>query len=181
MKSAVSVNRYQWVLLMLLALCGLQNACADEYEPENTENWAVNSAWVKELPILEQEVVLVSLGLAVSTHVDTKLIPAVKSRRDMQWVLKVAGTSNAMLVPLATNSPQIRAFYESRSKVYLDAINGKIDADEFERVMAEITRKMEQYTARISKEQIDQVRRKYRARLLDTETALIAFSKLRVQ
>jgi len=164
--------------LVFLMLALMQTALASDVPPEDSENWPVNSAWVKELPSLDQQIVLVSLGLGMSTHVDTKLIPTIKSKSDMQWVLKVAGTSNVMLAGLATRSEELRAIFDQRSKVYLEVINGRMGADEFEREMALINIKIEKTTANIAPQQIAQVRRQYRSRLRSTETALIAFAKL---
>ena len=62
--------------------------------------------------------------------------------------------------------------------VYLEVINGRIGADEFERKMALINIKIEKATANITPQQIAQVRSQYRSRLRGTETALIAFAKL---
>ncbi|KAB7628900.1 hypothetical protein [Stenotrophomonas rhizophila] len=174
-----AVQRNCMVLVFLLL--ALVPTAKGSDEPENSENWAVTSAWVKELPTLEQQIVLVSLGLGMSAHVDTKLIPAVKSKSDMQWVLKVAGTSNVMLSGLATRAVEVRAFFDDRSKVYLDVMNGRIDADVFEQEMAKINVRIEQATAHITPQEIAQVRSKYRVRLQDTETTLIAYAKLRVR
>ncbi len=167
-----------WMMLFLLISALMQTAVASDAPPEDSENWPVNSAWVKELPALDQQIVLVSLGLGMSIHVDTKLIPAVKSKRDMQWVLKVAGTSNVMLAGLATRSEALRAIFDERSKVYLEVINGRMGVDEFERKMALINIRIEKTTANITPQQIAQVRSQYRSRLRGTETALIAFAKL---
>lgn len=167
-----------WMMLFLLMSAFVQTAMASDAPPEDSENWPVNSAWVKELPALDQQIVLVSLGLGMSTHVETKLIPAVKSKSDMQWVLKVAGTSNVMLAGLATRSEELRAIFDERSKVYLEVINGRMGADEFERKMAQINLKIEKATADITPQQIAQARSQYRSRLHGTETALIAFAKL---
>lgn len=167
-----------WMMLLLMMLAFTQTAMASDVPPEDSENWPVNSAWVKELPSLDQKIVLVSLGLGVSTHVDTKLIPAVKSKSDMQWVLKVSGTSNVMLAGLATRNEELRAILDERSKVYLEVINGRMGADEFERKMAVVNAKIENNTANIPPQQIAQVRSQYRSRLRDTEIALIAFAKL---
>ncbi|WP_447592553.1 hypothetical protein [Stenotrophomonas rhizophila] len=164
---------------MLLVL--MQAAVASDDAPENFENWAVNSAWVKELPALQQQIVLISLGLGVSTHIDSELIPAIKSKNDMQWILKVAATSNVMLARLATRSEGFRSIFDERSKIYLQAINGRIDANEFEREMANINLKIERATEQITPQQVAQVRSQYRARLQDTEMALIAFAKLRAE
>lgn len=173
--------RCKWVMVCLMLLALMQAAVASDGAPENSENWAVNSAWVKELPTLQQQIVLISLGLRVSTHIDSALIPAIKSKNDMQWVLKVAGTSNVMLARLATHSEGLRSIFDERSKIYLEAITGRIDADEFEREMANINLKIEKTTQQITPQQIAQVRSQYRARLQDTETALIAFAKLRAE
>lgn len=170
-----------WLMLFLMMSAFTQAVMASDVPPEDSENWPVNSAWVKELPSLDQQIVLVSLGLGMSTHVDTKLIPAIKSKSDMQWVLKVAGTSNVMLAGLATRSEELRAIFDERSKVYLEVINGRMGADEFERRMAVINVKIEKATAKITPQQIAQVRSQYRSRLHDTETALIAFAKLRAK
>ncbi|HIE5096395.1 hypothetical protein N5D45_06785 [Stenotrophomonas sp. GD03819] len=166
------------MVLFIVIFALMQTAIASDVPPEDSENWPVNSAWVKELPALDQQIVLVSLGLGMSTHVDTKLIPAIKSKSDMQWVWKVAGTSNVMLAGLATRSEALRAIFDERSKVYLEVINGRIGADEFERKMALINIKIEKATASITPQQIAQVRSQYRSRLRSTETALIAFAKL---
>ncbi|MBB1135730.1 hypothetical protein I5U11_22610 [Stenotrophomonas maltophilia] len=177
----MSTFQRNFVFLVFLMFALTQGAIASDVPPEDSENWAVNSAWVKELPALDQQIVLVSLGLGMSTHVDTRLIPAVKSKSDMQWVLKVAGTSNVMLAGLATRSEEMRAIFDERSKVYLEVINGRMGADEFERKMAQISLKIEKATADITPQQIAQVRSQYRSRLYDTETALIAFAKLRAR
>lgn len=169
------------VMFFLMMSAFLPKALASNDQPENSENWAVNSAWVKELPALDQQIVLVSLGLGVSTHVDTRLIPAIKSKSDMQWVLKVAGTSNVMLAGLATRSAELRAIFDERAQVYLEVINGRMGADDFERRMALINVKIQNTTADITPQQITQVRSQYRSRLQDTETGLIAFAKLRVK
>ncbi|WP_242876455.1 hypothetical protein [Stenotrophomonas maltophilia] len=174
----MSTFQRNFVFLVFLMFALTQGAMASDAPPEDSENWPVNSAWVKELPSLDQQIVLVSLGLGMSTHVDTKLIPAVKSKSDMQWVLKVAGTSNVMLAGLATHSEELRAIFDERSKVYLEVINGRMGADEFERKMAQINLKIEKATADITPQQIAQVRSQYRSRLHNTETALIAFAKL---
>ncbi len=174
----MSTFQRNFVFLVFLMFALTQGAMASDAPPEDSENWPVNSAWVKELPSLDQQIVLVSLGLGMSTHVETKMIPAVKSKSDMQWVLKVAGTSNVMLAGLATRSEELRAIFDERSKVYLEVINGRMGADEFERKMAQINLKIEKATADITPQQIAQVRSQYRSRLHNTETALIAFAKL---
>lgn len=174
----MSTFQRNFVFLVFLMFALTQGAMASDAPPEDSENWPVNSAWVKELPSLDQQIVLVSLGLGMSSHVETQMIPAVKSKSDMQWVLKVAGTSNVMLAGLATRSEELRAIFDERSKVYLEVINGRMGADEFERKMAQVNLKIEKATADITPQQIAQVRSQYRSRLHNTETALIAFAKL---
>ncbi|WP_459003186.1 hypothetical protein [Stenotrophomonas sp. PSU_St103] len=174
----MSTFQRNFMVLVILMFALMQTAMASDVPPQDSENWPANSAWVKELPALDQKIVLVSLGLGMSAHVDTKLIPAVKSKSDMQWVLKVAGTSNVMLAGLATRSEELRAILDERSEVYLEVINGRMGADEFERRMALINLKIEKATAHVTPQQIAQVRSQYRSRLHDTETALIAFAKL---
>lgn len=164
--------------MLALALLPVWSATASPY-PENTENWAVNSAWIKELPRDEQTIVLVTLALELSTHADQTLLPAVKDPAGMRWVLKVSGNGNHMLMDIATRSDTLRAIFRDKADAYLNVINGRMSADAFSQTMDAINTRIDVATTNITAQDIARVRAAYRTRIAETETTLIAYAKLR--
>jgi hypothetical protein len=93
-------------LFGLLPLLTTATAVAD------TEDWAVNSAWVKELASREQSAVLFMLRGGVNKHVTEKIAPGAQNDPlTFYWMLKFQATSSFMLSELATKNPDMRKFF----------------------------------------------------------------------
>lgn len=146
---------------------------------EDVANWAVISGWVKELPEGEQTIVLVLLALGLDQHLNQKLLPVVKDRAGFSWAMKVVGNGNNMLQGVATRSPQMRQLLQEKADLYLEVINIRIGADDFEIASNAINKRIMDSTEHVQKIEIDRVRAAYRSRIAETETALIAYAVVR--
>ncbi len=166
-------------IALVLPVAGTAAAAQPAVYPEDTENWAVTSSWVKELPKEDQVIVLMSLALGFSGHVDSVLVPAAADSKGLNWVMKVSGTGNHMLMGLASKSDEMRQFFKGKADAHLEMIRGKMDPDEFDRTINQINGEIIRFTDYVDVQDIQRVRAAYRTRLERTESSLIAYAKLR--
>lgn len=140
------------------------------------ENWAVNSAWVKELTQREQAAVLYMLRGTINQHINERVLPsAMKSPQDWVWMLKLQATASFMQSELSTKNPDMRKFFLE----YADRLKYTINTGDTKNYLADgewANTVMRGYLSELGRGQLEAVTRQYAKRLKDTGTALIAFS-----
>ncbi len=160
-------------------ICIAAKPTSDAMYPVDTANWAITSAWIKELPKDDQIIVLILLSLAIDNHVSQVLIPHIESPEGALWVMKTSGNGSNMLMGLATKSNELRQMLKEKADAHLELINKRISPNEFDRINNDANKRIMEFSEYVKPEDIARVRTAYRGRLYETETTLIAYAKMR--
>jgi hypothetical protein len=164
--------------LMLVPVAAKASAQPD-YVPENSEGWAVKSAWVTVLDREEQTVVILLLRSQLNDDLIGRVAPnAKKSPRDLEWMIKTQFVANDMLARLATKSPAIRAPLEKCRNELALVIEGKMTLANYQATSAKTTQAFAGVFASIDLEKGANTQRKYKRRIDETATHLIGLAKL---
>jgi hypothetical protein len=152
-------------------------ACAGSHA--DTENWAVNSAWVKELSSRDQAAVLFMLRGEVNRHVTDKIAPGAQNDpKIFYWMLKFQATASFMLSELATHNPDMRQFFVE----YADRLQHVVNTGDLRNYMADgswANDHMRRFFDALGEPYVREVGTRHPTKLKSTGTALIAFAALR--
>jgi hypothetical protein len=166
-----TTRRFLYGLIALMACTGSH---------ADTENWAVNSAWVKELPPRDQAAVLFMLRGEVNKHVTDKIAPGAQNDpKTFYWMLKIQATSSFMLSELAMNNPDMRQYFVE----YADRLKYVVNTGDLRNYMADgnwANDHMRRFFDVLGEPYVREVARKHPTKLKSTGTALIAFAAIRV-
>ena len=146
----------------------------------DTENWSVNSAWVKELTAREQAAILFMLRGEVNKHVTEKIAPGAQNDpKTFYWMLKFQATSSFMLSELATKNPDMRQFFVE----YADRLKHVVNTGDLRNYMADgnwANDHMRRFFDALGEAHVQRVVMQHPTKLRSTGTALIAFAAIGV-
>lgn len=164
-------------LFFSLSLCFSITIC--QAQVRDSENWAVNSAWVKELTKEEQRIILILLRGEFNEHIRQKVMPKADGDKEtFFWMLKQQAHASFMLSQLATQNKDLQTFFVQYADNLKAIINSRSLANylsDGKRATTELTSLVSDINPRIA----NQVAIRYQSKLKDSGTALIAFSALR--
>lgn len=127
-------------------ICTAATPASNATYPVDTANWAVTSAWIKELPKDDQVIVLVLLVLAIDNHVSQVLIPHIENPKGALWVMKTSGNGSNMLMGLATKSNEMRQLLKEKADAHLELINKRISPDGFDRINDDVNKRIMEFS-----------------------------------
>lgn len=156
--------------------CAAQSQTPHVYK-ENSENWYVTSAWVKEVSRAEQSAAIM-LGF---NALNQKMMSVLQSGRDndkdhMTWSLKIKACGSKMLSRVSTKNEALAKHLAAISELYLQLINAEISLKEFAAREEASKRSGEAAIREVDEDALTKTLTRYRDRVKATETSLVVYS-----
>jgi hypothetical protein len=164
-------------MLLTILLLAAQTLPADACE-KHPLGWSCKATWIGSLPRQEQEDVLTVLKGALNIEVRDRLTPNVKTQSDACWASSVAAMGDDMLSMAATKTPALKAYFEYSSRIVRRMNSRQLTGSEAQTLLAAHPMPVERTIA--AKGRVQLIERRYKAQVLSSESALLAFSKVAV-
>lgn len=144
---------------------------------ENSENWQVTSAWIKEITPEQQAHAILSALSAL----DKKTAEAIQHKQDWEqilWVAKIIACGTSMLAKVATKNPDIENYLQQTSDLHLDFIRGKKTGDQLSNGDERLRREGTSIFNKINHNSYKETTITFKKRLFDTDRSLVVYAMM---
>jgi hypothetical protein len=139
---------------------------------ENSENWHVTSAWVKEVTPEQQLHAIFSAFAALRKKTD-ELIQYRQDHEQVLWVSKTIACGTSMLAKISTKNPVVQSQLQEISDLYVRLIRGEISGEQFSDREQKVRRDLILAFSKIQLKSYEDSTIVFKKRLLDTNTSLV--------
>lgn len=169
--------KFKKIFLITLAITALTSntAALSQRVMENSENWQITSAWVKEATSEQQSHAIFS----AFTALNKKTAELVQQRQDgeqLLWVAKIIACGTSMLEKVSTKNPEIQNYLHQVSDLHVSFIRGEKRGDQFGHRDDQLRREGISIFGKINSKAYKETTILFKNRLSETDRSLVAYA-----
>lgn len=144
---------------------------------ENSENWQVTSAWVKEVTP-EQQAHAIFSAFAALNKKTAEVIQYKQDGEQVLWVAKIIACGTSMLAKVSTKNPDIENHLRQVSDLHVSFIRGDKMGDQFGDRDEQLHREGMTIFNKIKPNSYKETTITFKKRLLDTDRSLVVYAMM---
>ncbi|WP_442775897.1 hypothetical protein [Sphaerotilus montanus] len=144
---------------------------------EDSENWQVTSAWVKEITP-EQQAHAIFSAFAALNKKTAELIQHNQGWEQLLWATKITACGTSMLAKVSTKNPDIENNLQQVSDLYVAFIRGEKPSGKFVERDEQLRREGISIFNKINQNQYKETAITFKRRLFETDRSLVVYAMM---